>query len=87
MYFDKGLDLTSPRQFLLAHTSGHLSWVAFNASNDGVGVRPVFGPFIQLFYHDHLFACLTALENDCDLYQIHVNFRPHPISMNVPCRA
>ena len=67
-HLDERLDLAPGSQLLLAHALGHFSRVALDSGNNGVGEGMFGGALIQLLDDDDLFAGLTALENDGDLY-------------------
>jgi hypothetical protein len=66
-HLDKRLDLVPLRHCLLPHSLGHFSGVSLDAGDNGMRVWSLLGALIKLLDDDHLFPCLSPLENDGDL--------------------
>jgi hypothetical protein len=73
-HLDERLDFTSPREFLGSHAFSHLPGVAFDASNDSMGVWALLSTIIELLYDDDLLASLATLENDGNLVSLHRSY-------------
>ena len=90
-HLDERLDLAPLRELLRTHALGDLQWVALDASNDSVGVRPLLGALIELLDDDHLLPRLAALEDDCDLgglrHKSQLRAPTRFLPPNVLCRA
>lgn len=73
-HLDERFDFTSPREFLGTHTFGHLPGVAFDSSNDSMGVWALLSTIIKLLYDDDLLASLATLEDDGNLFSLHRSY-------------
>ena len=87
-HLDERLDLAPPLNLLLTHTACHFSGVAFDSSDDGVGVRSFFCAIIELLDDDDFVAGLTTLEDDSDLKKDSSGrFDRIKHNASVPCQA
>ena len=67
-HFDERLDFAPFCQLLSTHSFRHFEGVTFDTSYDGMRKGMFFGSLIELLDYDDFLACLTALENDGNLY-------------------
>ena len=64
---DERLNLTPLGDLLLAHPFSYFSWVALDAGDNSVRVRPLFRALIELLDDDDLLPRLASLQHDRDL--------------------
>lgn len=64
---DERLNLTPLGDLLLAHPFRYFSWVALDAGDNSVRVRPLFRTLIELLDDDDLLPRLASLQHDRNL--------------------